>query len=184
MPYAWGKEGRDLLKSILVQCPLFVLPLFDLTVSQIIGLTTYQNYALIYKYVMGFLVFAFSYSQFTLAFRRSELKLGRIAWQLVLLTPVLAVLCVQESRVAFVFLVAILAYAINISSLYLRKMLLEGISLKFSFVGLAAVLGYRASLELFEKDIRVHAGVFIVAMYAAVATPVLIHFVKSRVQRS
>lgn len=178
--YSYSDGGLGHAKSLLIQSPLFLLPFFDILIVQKIGQANYENYAVINKYITGFFNLLFSYSQFRLLFGGGGVNSKVFVTSLVVLTPFVLSLSLYQNTWSFMLSIALLSLSMNISSLLIRKMLLDGISVHFSMLGPLSIAIYYGALIILDENIKDNNGLFIALMFIAVTFPILIKFASKK----
>lgn len=167
--YSFADGGAGLLKSLVLQSPLFLLPFLDFMVVDRIGPANYVTYVLFSKYIVGIFNFLFSYSQFKLAFAGEGADGDSLVVHLAVIIPLAIALSFAQSTWAFALAIGCLAYGTNISSLLIRRRLLSGVSARMALAGPAAIGAYYVSLRLFDGPIRAHRGIFVALMLVFIA---------------
>lgn len=174
--YTHSSVGYDLVKSLLIQSPLFILPFFDIFIIKKIGQLHYENYAVINKYITGILNMLFYYSQLKLLFGGGGVNVKYLLISLGTLLPFIILLSFSHNSYAFILLITLFAVSVNISSLLIRKMLLDGISIYLSLLGPISIALYYSSLIFFSDGIERNNGIFIALMFFSVTFPILVRF--------
>jgi len=165
--YSYSNQGENVIKSMLLQSPFIILPFFDFKIASIIGSEVYSNYVLLYKYINGVIVLLFSYKQLNLVFSGDLKRKNLISYQLFFAFGVLIFISFFKSWILFAVSIALYSYGINLSSLLVRKNLLDGISFKKTFIGPICVILYILIIFNFEELIKISENNFIILMYAA-----------------
>lgn len=140
--FSYSENGVNIVKSFLLQSPLIILPFFDFKIAELIGAEKYSNYVLLFKYINGFIAVMFSYKQLNLTFSGDLLKKQMIVYQMIVILAVLIICSTFGNNYVFALSIALFSYGINLSSLLIRKALLDGVPLRFTIIGLASVLAY------------------------------------------
>jgi len=175
--FEYSENGLNIVKSLLLQSPLIILPFFDFKIAELIGPVNYSNYVLMFKYINGFIVLLFSFKQLNLIFDGSLAKQDRIVYQLITTLLILVICSFFEGYFLFAISVGLLSLGLNLSSLLIRKELLNGISFRHSLIGLFFVLFYLTVINEFGSFITLTNSVFIVFMsIAAIFTSLIINF--------
>ena len=165
--FNYSNQGSDVIKSILLQSPFIILPFFDFKIASIIGIERYTDYVLFYKYINGVIVLLFSYKQLNLVFSGDLKRKNLIIYQLFFALGILIIISFFKSWIFFVISIAIYSYGINLSSLLVRKNLLDGISFNKTLIGPICVIFYILIIFNFEDLIKNTENIFIIFMYAA-----------------
>mgnify|MGYP001404758626 FL=1 len=165
--FSYSNQGLDVIKSMLLQSPFIILPFFDFKIASIIGSERYADYVLLYKYINGVIVLLFSYKQLNLTFSGDLKRKNLIIYQLFFALSVLIFISFFKSWIFFVISIALYSYGINLSSLLVRKSLLDGIGLNKTFIGPICVILYVLIIFNFEELIKNTENTFIILMYAA-----------------
>ena len=165
--FNYSNQGSDVIKSILLQSPFIILPFFDFKIASIIGIERYADYVLFYKYINGVIVLLFSYKQLNLVFSGDLKRKILISYQLFFAFGVLIFISFFKSWILFAVSIALYSYGINLSSLLVRKNLLDGISFNKTLIGPICVILYILIIFNFEELIKITENTFIILMYAA-----------------
>lgn len=178
--YKHSVHGIELAKSLLIQSPLILLPLFDIFIVDIIGQNNYQSYIFQNKFVVGFFNLIFSYQQFNLLFNSEKVKESMLLVALNFLAIGIFFFSIMDGFWSFLFLLILCSIAANISSLIIRKILLNGITFSFALTGPIMVLAYYLSLTFFDKYIFRFNGIFVLFTYLATVLPIYIYSIKKK----
>ncbi|MDP3946422.1 MAG: hypothetical protein Q8Q51_11055 [Lutibacter sp.] len=175
--FNYSENGINFIKSILLQSPLIILPFFDYRIAELISVEKYSNYVLIYKYINGFISVIFSYKQLNLSFSGHLIKKQLIIYQLIAIFFLLLICSWFESYYMLMISVALYSFGINLSSLFIRKALLDGILLRLSFIGIISVFLYIILIYKFGGLITIANNSFIILMFfSSFITAILIKF--------
>lgn len=175
--FNYSENGLDVIKSIFLQSPLIILPFFDFKIAELIGIEKYSNYVLIFKYINGFIVLLFSYKQLNLTFSNDLTKKHRIVYQLISVLILLIICSIFNNYYIFAFAIALFSYGINLSSLLIRKALLDGTSFYLSTIGLISVFLYILLIYKFGKVITISNSAFIIFMFLSSLMPALYTYI-------
>lgn len=155
----------SVLTSILLHSPFISLPFFDYFIQLSIGDERYSQYVLLQKYINGAITLLFSYTQMKLMFSGNLQKVRLISWVLcVTLLLSFFGLWYQHTVWIYGFMIGLCSLGVNFSSLLIRSKLIQGIGLKYGFVGLFFVLVYVFCIKFFSVEISENANVFIFFM--------------------
>jgi hypothetical protein len=178
--FNFSETGLDFFKSIMIQSPLILLPFFDYRIAELISAENYSNYVLYYKYINGFVTLVFSFKQLNLSFSGNLSKNQLIKSQLIFIFIGLIICSLFESFYAFVFSILLYSLGVNLSSLKIRKALLDGLSIKVSIIGLVSVLLYTILIFNFGNLITLSNSTFVNFMFfASFFTALFTDFLKS-----
>ena len=172
--FIYKKNGLDIIKSIFIHSPFLIFPFFDFKIQEIIGVVSYANYVLSYKYINGLITILFSYAQLTLLFN-GELKRGSTILKILIIIFLLnfALLPFNNNWI-FLILLGSYSLAINLSSLLVRNKLINGINFSQSLLGLLFLGLYIISLTSFRKFISLNMNLFVLLMFISMVLPCLL----------
>jgi len=163
--FNYAESGLNFVKSLLLQSPLIILPFFDFRIAELIGVEKYSDYVLIYKYINGFITVIFSYKQLNLSFSGNLEKKHLIVYQLIAIFLLLIICSWFESFYMVMVSIALYSFGINLSSLFIRKALLDGILFSHSIIGIISVLLYVLLIYKLGGLITITNSSFIIFMF-------------------
>ena len=172
--FIYKTNGLDIIKSIFIHSPFLIFPFFDYKIQEIIGVLSYENYILSYKYINGLITILFSYAQLSLLFN-GEFKRGTLILRILMIIFFLIVALVSFNyKLIFLILLGLYSLAVNLSSLLLRNKLINGINFSQSLLGLIFLSLYIISLTSFRNYISLNLNLFVLLMFISMVLPCLL----------
>lgn len=172
--FVYTQNGLDIIKSIFIHSPFLIFPFFDYKIQEIIGVLSYGNYVLFYKYINGSITILFSYSQLSLLFK-GGLKRSNLILKILMIIFFLIIIMVSfKNNVIFIILLMLYSFGVNLSSLLLRNKLINGIQFSQSLLGLLFLSFYVISLNSFRNYISLNINLFVLLMFLSMVFPCLL----------
>lgn len=172
--FIYNQNGLDIIKSIFIHSPFLIFPFFDYKIQEIIGVLSYGNYVLFYKYINGLITILFSYSQLSLLFK-GDLKRGNLILKTLLLIFFLIISLVSfNNNYIFLILLVLYSLSVNLSSLIMRNKLMNGIKFSQSLLGILFLSLYVVSLNSLRNYISLNMNLFVLLMFLSMMLPCLL----------
>jgi hypothetical protein len=180
--FDFSESGLNIIKSLLLQSPLIMMPFFDFKIAELIGLEKYTNYVLLYKYINGIIAVLFSFVQLNLMFSGELKKMKTIISSLLLIIIFSTISLFVDNLIIFAFMIGLYSFGVNLSSLIIRSKLMNGVRFASTYSGAFFVLCYFISLDLFKNQIHDNSNYFILFMTIFTILPSFLILAFNKVQ--
>lgn len=164
---------RKIAISLSLQLPLLIFPMFDSRIICIIGKEQYANYVVISKYIYGFFVFAFTRIQYELAISGQLDNYKKYYYQLVVALIIEIPITLIEAQYAWIVAVVVYSYGNNLSSLLIRRKIIDGIPKLYFLIGLFSTAIYLILVTCFPTLLIMHNKIFLLYMLVLCSFPIL-----------